>query len=285
MYFFDSCNGIAPQNALPGLESSYIHTCSTQKVVPRSSMLLTTYNTNNMLLDKYFFLFFWHKKKCPISSHWKRTSTGPSLPLVSCILKCFYNFPLFKGHFELNDQKWCIPNIVYANTLTWYIEFLVYHIFKQELIVQIKIALFNLLSLISYFKYIQVNKWNFCYLNLTLGSWMHMWIKHRLAFNSINIQLVIPISQIQVFTTNRKKMNTKTPLMSITTFLAHWKPETASFDPNATDASPLGKNTLPFWSNVNTKNIKSLTILVLYMTDLHREKMLYAVEHRSMHAC
>lgn len=80
-------------------------------------------------------------------------------------------------------------------------------------------------------------------------------------------------------------MNTKTTVMSISTFLAHWKPETASFDPNATDASPLGRNTVPSWSNENTKNIKSLTILVLHMTDLHREKVLCAVGLRSMHAC
>lgn len=82
----------------------------------------------------------------------------------------FTIFQFFKGHSELNAEKWLISNIVYANTLTWYIEFLVYQISKLELIVQIKIALFNSISLISYLKYFQVKKWNFCYPNLTLES-------------------------------------------------------------------------------------------------------------------
>lgn len=91
-----------------------------------------------------FFPFFDTKAGSAHSSgHWKLVDSGPSLPLVSYILNCFYNFPLFEGHSEHNAEKSWISNIVYAIALTWYIEFLVYHISKLELIVQIKIALFN----------------------------------------------------------------------------------------------------------------------------------------------
>lgn len=62
------------------------------------------------------------------------------------------------------------------------IKFLIYHSYKQELMVLIKISLSHSVSLISYSNSIQVNKWHFCYLHLTLESWIHTGIKLTLTF-------------------------------------------------------------------------------------------------------